>query len=87
MNKLPMKSVGEDRPDILKLRDEIVDALARVEDDMPVHDAVAVLAFVIGACMASMDDTLFTPETAMELVMINLTKGNRMMAKNAAILQ
>ncbi len=61
-----------------KLRTAVLDLLKAevAKGQMPIDEVLAIMSYVVGQLVAMQNQRRYTPDTAMELVNVNLLKGN-----------
>ena len=61
----------------VEVRTALLAAIEPYKNRLEAHEILAVVSYTVGQLVAMQDQTKFTAERAMELVVANLTQGNR----------
>ena len=73
----PMKTVDPSARHVA-LRDAVMNLLKAelAKGDMPSDEVLALMSYVVGQLVAMQDQRRYTPDAAMDLVNVNLLRGN-----------
>lgn len=64
------------------LRDEVVEVMRKYGDKLSQEEVLALMAQMVGMCIAFMDQQAMTPERAMKIVALNIESGNKQVIDN-----